>query len=427
MQKKITVKKLIFVLLFFVCLSPVRAETVEGLVRLARDRNPSIALAKENLERARLSKLSFYTNYAPNLTLSLSRSRNIGNTSVYSSSRDSESYGLSGGISWTLFSGLSDYNDLKQLSLAYERAQHSYIISVLESDYTVKTACFDVLYAQASLVTGNISLKSANDELLFIKERFNLGLVSRIDVLKIEAQYANARLNLVRRNNQLAQARRSLNLILDLPPDSLIEIDRMRTEPSDIMPFSVYYERFMKSPKVKSIQADYEATLSQTRQSLSNFLPSATISLQSVYSDSEAPDELSNLWDNAQTEVSLNLRWNILSGGRNIINAKSSASQKRSATINHSNSLSSLENDLRNTYYALIEALSSLELARMQNESNSATLELAKEQFRLGEITTLELVTAEVNLMESDDMLLSTEKAYRASMARLELLAPKLD
>lgn len=101
--------------------------------------------------------------------------------------------------------------------------------------------------------------------------------------------------------------------------------------------------------------------------------------------------------------------------------------KKRSATINHSNSLSSLENDLRNTYDALIEASSSLELARMQNESNSATLELAKEQFRLGEITTLELVTAEVNLMESDDMLLSTEKAYRASMARLELLAPKLD
>ena len=393
---------------------------VDEMVNLALERNQTLESLQLSTKSSELSRLNYWADYLPNFYLSYGYSRDGSKTiSDFVTSRDSDVYSLSGNVSWTLFSGGQRWLELRSLNTSVKSSRAALTEYEMELKYIVSSACYNVIYTKQSLFISRQNLSRSQDERDFINEKFELGLSSKLDLIKMDIDLANARLAVLQKENSLARAYRSLNTVLDLPADSVYNLIDNPEESTVIPSLEDFVSRAKSSSRWIQIEASWQKSVYSSQMAWSSFFPTVSATASYSYSSDEFPEDIEPLTDNSSQTFGINLSWYLLNGGKRLISLEQSKISRKSADLSYELSARNYFNDIRDSYSSLIEAQSSVALAQAQWESAKLSMELYEEEFRLGTVSVLDLLSTRLSYLESHNNMISAQQAFRTYHAKL--------
>ncbi len=220
---------------------------------------------------------------------------------------------------------------------------------------------------------------------------------------------------------QLINAKRDLNVVMNLDLESKFHVDTLVTFINDLS-----IENFILEAETKNIrllQAEQNIKISDfdRKASKSIYLPS--LGLQGSYGWNKGNFPSTNfLSTNTSVGFStgLNLTWNLFDGGSGITNVKNTKIQLTNRELLKQELQIQVQRDIANANGNYKNRIAIYKLQQQNVETSSDNYLRSFERYKLGQITSLELRQAQINLLNA-----KTNKnlaKYEAKLAELELL-----
>lgn len=275
---------------------------------MAKQNNPAIKRSAETLKQAQLSHKRAVANFLPDLSASASATQS--KTDPGDLSRR-YSVGLSGSLS--LFSGFSDIAELRVQEYNLKTAETNNLRTLADTVYDVRSSYINLLWAQetVSLLQDILNIRSNNYSLVQLK--YESGSEDKGSMLRVEADKAQAELDLLKAQRYLKSASLQLSRALGKEEFSVIQVTgsfaaanvSLDGEPSPLVE---------KTPEYIAAFYAYERSKAELLSARSGYYPSLSLS----GSTSKTGEE----WvpDNAGWSVGLTLNYPFFQGGKNFIN-----------------------------------------------------------------------------------------------------------
>ena len=419
MQRKIITLFLSFSVLFGQTLS------VDECVRIALENKAAVKRAEQDTKIAQLNRVSAIGMLLPTVRASNSFSETTyGNSSLSTS----ENYGAGISLNQNLFNSGNNARNVRQSNNNYliakenERQSKSRIIS------NVYTYYYQFLKNKELFTIAEKNLELSSRQLELVERRYNLGSVSKTDYLKASVQYGTARSTLLSRKLNRDNSEQTLKNSMGLLEQDIELKIRDKVNIELIVPdFNEAYEIMVgNSPELRILDAQIETAQLNLRSSWGSSLPSLNLSVgMNAYSNEQVTSEFFN--DNYIKSANLTLSIPIFSGLKNRNSVEISKirfgqskmmydSSRKDAKV----SLSSLINTLKN-YEELIPIYEEVLISAEED------LRLAQNKYELGSATILELLDAQLAVLQASSTLVTTKYDAAMQLANLDGLLGTLD
>ena len=419
MQRKIITLFLSFSVLFGQTLS------VDECVRIALENKAAVKRAEQDTKIAQLNRVSAIGMLLPTVRASNSFSETTyGNSSLSTS----ENYGAGISLNQNLFNSGNNARNVRQSNNNYliakenERQSKSRIIS------NVYTYYYQFLKNKELFTIAEKNLELSSRQLELVERRYNLGSVSKTDYLKASVQYGTARSTLLSRKLNRDNSEQTLKNSMGLLEQDIELKIRDKVNIELIIPdFNEAYEIMVgNSPELRILDAQIETAQLNLRSSWGSSLPSLNLSVgMNAYSNEQVTSEFFN--DNYIKSANLTLSIPIFSGLKNRNSVEISKirfgqskmmydSSRKDAKV----SLSSLLNTLKN-YEELIPIYEEVLISAEED------LRLAQNKYELGSATILELLDAQLAVLQASSTLVTTKYDAAMQLANLDGLLGTLD
>ena len=402
---------------------------VENSIALRQSRNAHLA----GLEDTYQAKAAMFP------TLSASTSQGItnrpfsesGNSTVVGSSTSkatswSGNYGLNAGM--TLYSGGSLRTALKQSrlqnsvdSLSVEENTNDVVISIVK-------AYIQCLYASEAVKVSESTAEASKAQLDRAVELKNAGEVSKVDVAQLESQYASDIYQITSAKASLDNYKLQLKQLLELGVSDEIELE----EPSDdeagvlrLLPSKeeVYANALESMPEIKKAGLTVQAADLSIRQAKSAYSPtlSATASLGTTNVSGGSESFGSQLERNFNESIGLSLQIPILQGRKAKTAVNKAKIEADNSRLERMSVEKALLKEVEDTYLEAVSAQAKYSSAKEQEKYAEQSYELTAEQFNVGMKNTVELVTAQNNLLNARVQLLQSKYTALMNNALLDI------
>ena len=419
MQRKIITLFLSFSVLFGQTLS------VDECVRIALENKAAVKRAEQDTKIAQLNRVSAIGMLLPTVRASNSFSETTyGNSSLSTS----ENYGAGISLNQNLFNSGNNARNVRQSNNNYliakenERQSKSRIIS------NVYTYYYQFLKNKELFTIAEKNLELSSRQLELVERRYNLGSVSKTDYLKASVQYGTAKSTLLSRKLNRDNSEQTLKNSMGLLEQDIELKIRDKVNIELIIPdFNEAYEIMVgNSPELRILDAQIETAQLNLRSSWGSSLPSLNLSVgMNAYSNEQVTSEFFN--DNYIKSANLTLSIPIFSGLKNRNSVEISKirfgqskmmydSSRKDAKV----SLSSLLNTLKN-YEELIPIYEEVLISAEED------LRLAQNKYELGSATILELLDAQLAVLQASSTLVTTKYDAAMQLANLDGLLGTLD
>ena len=225
---RVKIKTVLFFILFFLFLSfpffcmaaedlPLRMVTIEEAVSLALRQNPAVLQEEEELFKARLNINKAYAVAMPKLSSTLI----AGHTHYFDNQDQDEDpaqdlYEFSVGLNQPIYSRGRAWI-LKKLADITIQSNESRLLFVKQQVlYKTLHAFYLLLQAKEVMVIALDARDRLQEHLRVIKVKFEVGQVPETDILRVEAELADAEKDLIEAQNNLKLAKQRLNRYIDL-------------------------------------------------------------------------------------------------------------------------------------------------------------------------------------------------------------------
>ncbi len=190
---------------------------LDAAVDIARDQNPTLRVARLEVESREAGIQEIRGSYLPSLNVSGGYNRNIMRPIIFLP--DDSPFGGNGYLEVgsdnsfmaTLSAQMPLYNPVLNRSLDAARAERDLAgeqlrASRIELEYNVQLAFFDALLARESLDVMRKSLRNATENLERTRRMYEQGTVAEYDLIRAEVQTENLRPNVLQAENAYEQA-----------------------------------------------------------------------------------------------------------------------------------------------------------------------------------------------------------------------------
>ena len=398
---------------------------VDECVRIALENKAAVKRAEQDTKIAQLNRVSAIGMLLPTVRASNSFSETTyGNSSLSTS----ENYGAGISLNQNLFNSGNNARNVRQSNNNYliakenERQSKSRIIS------NVYTYYYQFLKNKELFTIAEKNLELSSRQLELVERRYNLGSVSKTDYLKASVQYGTARSTLLSRKLNRDNSEQTLKNSMGLLEQDIELKIRDKVNIELIIPdFNEAYEIMVgNSPELRILDAQIETAQLNLRSSWGSSLPSLNLSVgMNAYSNEQVTSEFFN--DNYIKSANLTLSIPIFSGLKNRNSVEISKirfgqskmmydSSRKDAKV----SLSSLINTLKN-YEELIPIYEEVLISAEED------LRLAQNKYELGSATILELLDAQLAVLQASSTLVTTKYDAAIQLANLDGLLGTLD
>lgn len=424
--------KNIIVILLFLSFSVSKAQellTKELAVSLALENNYGIKMAQNNVKIAENNKSVYNSGYLPSVTGNAGASYSNNNAKLTrhdgsiteTNSAESNRLNASVGLNYMLFDGLGrSYN--------YKRLKEQYNLTELEAQTVIQNSLLQIFtnYFEVAQITEN--KKNISESLNISKQRltrmeygFQYGQNTKLEVLNAEVDVNNDSIRLINEDRMLANSKRNLNLLLGR---NVTEDFRVDTEVEFNAIFN--YEQLLERSKEYNVEiqkinksvviSEYDIKINKS--SLYPFL-----NLNTSYGYNNNNNDQTSLFKTQQSNgfnAGVTLGWNIFDGG-------STKTRIQNAKINADNVIvqkdqveNELERNVANALEIYNNAIFILEAEEKNVETNTMNFTRSEEQFKLGQITSIEFRLAQQNLLSAQSNYNSAK--YEAKNAEIFLI-----
>jgi NodT family efflux transporter outer membrane factor (OMF) lipoprotein len=402
-----------------------RSQALDQLIRLALKDNPTAAAAQAALRQAEENLQAQYgAGRFPTVNVNLSASREKFLGTAFGQSGSSSTifslYNASVEVSYLLdvFGGVTRELESLQSQVDYERFQ-------LEGTYlTLSANVVTTVVQEASLramLQATREILSEEEKLYdVVQAQFQLGGASRSDVLAQYTQLSQTRSILPPLEKQLYQTRHLLAVLVGRFPndaDKLPELDLDSLELPRELPLSLPSELARQRPDVRAAEALLHAASAQVGVATANLYPKITLT-------GSYASETTTLSDFFNTNT---LIWNLGAGMvQPLFHGGELTAKRRAAVAAYDQALANYRVTVLQAFRNVADALRALEadarLLRAEAEATDAarkSLDLTKEQFRLGGVSYLTLLNAQRQYQQTRIGLVQAQAARFADTAAL--------
>ncbi|WP_047247332.1 TolC family protein [Maribacter thermophilus] len=416
----------------------------EEAVAKALEGNFGIEIAKNEIDIAKNNAGILNSGYLPTLTGTAGANyNNLNSTTEYPGQfeesgepradividdAESQTYSSAVQLNYTLFDGLGRlYN--------YKKLKEQYRLSELQARETIENTMLQLfsVYFEVARLTENRNvqmqaLEISKQRITRAEYSFEYGQNTKLDILNAQVDVTNDSINLLNTEQQLANAKRDLNVVLNQNLNENFSVDTLINFIPRIKLVEYMEEAMSNNVAILQTEKNLQINEYDIKVSKSGYLP--TIGLTGSYGwnlNQSAPSSFlpgQIIPGSNRTSYSLalgaSLTWNLFDGGGTTVRVKNAKIAYENQELLKKQVALEVNRDMQNAM-AIYENM--LKIYRIQEQNvvtNQNNFERSKEQFELGRITSIEFRQAQINLLNAQ-----TNKnlaKYDAKLAELQLL-----
>jgi len=402
--------------------------TLSQAVAMAMKQNQDILIARNNLRIAENNSSLLNSGYLPQLTGNAGGNYSNNNTEITYSSGDkvtqdgavSTSYNGSLGINYRLFDGMNRYYNYKILKAddTYTELQSRALIE--NTLILLSRSYYDVARLTSKIENIKRTLGISYTRYLYIKDKYDYGQSTELDVLNSEVDLNNDSVNLINTQRELHIAHNNLDVLLGQQPGLNYQIDTLVVFNPVTNPDSLFIDAMANNASYLMSLQNKEVSALSVKQSKSGYLP--TLDLNGSYAVSKTDNDVGYLLNsqNKGFSTGISLSWSIFDGGKTRTRELNSRISNENALFLVEQSRIELKRQFMNAYTNYRDLFYIMQVEERNMNTNKLNFDRTVEQFRLGQISSLDFRNAQVELQNAIDRY-NTAK-YNAKMAELELL-----
>jgi len=404
----------------------------QDAVNIALDNNYDIQVVNNNVDIAKNSSSIYNSGYLPSLVANgganyqnKDNENEFQDGTIQDQNSVTDSYNASLGINYLLFDGLGRmYN--------YKKLQELYNISEIQARQIAENTILQLLasYYDVARLTENKynqkqSLAISKDQSLRDRYSYEYGQKTQLDVLNSEVNVNNDSIDYLNISRELANAKRDLNVILGRDIGIDFEVDTAVTYAIDLT-----YENILNSAKSNNallLQAEKNVELSNYDLKINNSFWMPNIGINGAYgwNNLNVDTDNGNAFSLAsQTSKGLNagvnLSWNVFDGGATKTRVQNAKIAIDNSNIQKEQIELDLERNVANAWETYQNSLFILQAEQKNVVTNKRNFSRSEEQFKLGQIISVEFRFAQVNLLNAVNNY--NRAKYTAKIAELRLL-----
>ena len=395
--------------------TPAHAETLNGALSQTLARNPSLASAGYNYEANYVSQFVTLADMLPQVTGFVSQKRSDTKAENYRTGvsipdgtsfgdLDTDSYGVR--VTQQLFTSGKNLNAFraKRADIKAEKAR------LIQTEQQILLAAIstymDVLESETIVALRRKNVDVLQEQLEAVKDRFEVGVVTRTDIAQSQAALSGAKAGLLAAEAGLRAARASYREIIGIDPENLKKPGRVPRLPRSL-------DRAMEiarkdSPTLKIAQAQSESGRLTTLSTLGTALPS--VNLTGVYAKTEDPSIGSRGIEVESTSVEVTLNVPLFRGGRSVAAVTGGLDYNNSLAKNVHAVSNQLERETIVAWHNVATTKSAMQATKEQITAAKLALEGVREENKLGTRTNLDVLDAEQSLLDAQVNLANAER-----------------
>ncbi len=401
-------------------------------VNIALEHNYNIKVVNNNVKMAENNASIYNSGYLP--TLSANGGANYSDKDnenefqdgrVINQSTTSNTLNASTGLNYLLFDGLGrryNYKKLKELyNLSEIQAQQVIENTVLQ----LLTAYYEVARLTQNQVNQKTSLSISKDRLQREKYKYQYGQSTQLDMLNSEVDVNNDSINLLNINREVANSKRNLNLILGREIQKDFKVDTSVTYAIDLTLPNVLASAKKRNKILQQAEKNIELSNFDLKINRSGWYPTIGVNGGYSWNTLNTESDVANPFGLATNtskgfQTGLTLSWNIFDGGKTKTRVQNAKIALDNNQIVKEQVEQELERNVSNAWETYQNALFVLQAEKKNMETNKRNFERSSEQFKLGQIISVEFRVAQINYLNS---VTNFNKAkYLAKIAELNLL-----
>src|SRR5438270_111676 len=292
-------------------------EALQGLVRVAITNNYDLRIAIARVEQSRSILEQNRGLFFPQLDYagSIGRGKNSsGNQAVFTGGRTLDSYSIAGNASWEidLWGRIRRLNESARAQLlASQEARRDIMLTVISD---VATAYFQLLALDRGLEIAQRTTNSFGESLRIFSERFQGGIVSKLETSAAEAALASAAATVPDLERQIVLVENRINILLGRNPGPVPRKNGLLQQATPDIPLGLPSSLLERRPDIREAELALRSANAQIGVAVANFFPQ--LSLTALLG--QVSPELSAFTSGAGTAWSAagNLTGPLFQGGR---------------------------------------------------------------------------------------------------------------
>ena len=337
--------------------------------------------------------------------------------------QETQRYNAGVNLNYTLFDGLGR-------KYTYERLKEQYALSEFQLRETIEFTILQLFEVYFNIAQLTESSRIFQTNLAISQERqkraesvFIHGQGNKLAVLNAQVDVTNDSINLIQINQQLDNAKRDLNLLINKPMNNVYGVD-LEVNFVDEIQIEAWLEtaeennvELLKQKSNSQINA-YDIKISQ-----SGYLPTLGLVGSYGWNLNKSPASAFFPGTNNTTYsagIGASLSWNLFDGGRTLTRVKNAKLSFENQDLLAQEAKLKFERDLINALQNYKNAKEIFEIQKKQVETATYNFERSKAQYQLGSVTAIEFRQAQINLTNAQNQ--RTIARYQAKLAELQLI-----
>ena len=326
-------------------------------------------------------------------------------------------------VNYTLFDGLGR-------KYTYKRLKEQYALSELQLRETIEFTIlqlFEVYFNIAQLTESNAILQ---DNLAVSQERqkraeyaFIHGQGNKLAVLNAQVDVTNDSINLIQTKQQLDNAKRDLNLLLNQPMEQAYSVDLSVNFVPEIQIESWLETAAENNVALLKQERNYQINAYDIKIRQSGYLPTLGLVGSYGWNLNKSPASAFFPGTNNTTYsvgIGASLSWNLFDSGRTLTQVKNAKIALENQKIQEEETLLTFERNLRNAQQNYQNAVNIYTIQNKQVETGKYNFDRSQAQYKLGSITAIEFRQAQINLRNAQVQRAAAK--YQAKLAELNLI-----
>ena len=420
-------KLIIGLMIFGVTASAQEVLTRNDAMKLALQHNYDIQVAQKNIESAENNKSIYNTGYLPTATASgagqvtfnSGENRTVQGDQTFDAAA-AYNYSASVGVNYVIFNGLGRIYNYKQL-----KEQHN--LTELQAKQIIESTMLQLSNAYFNIAQLSENLGILQDALAISKTRlkraeygYEYGQGTQLNILNAEVDINNDSINLLNTKQQLANAKRNLNLIMGRTLETDFTVDT-----------NVVFQLALNTNEITAKALERNVQIEQTKSQLRNseyaikasragWFPSLSANAAYAYQGQENPNGAFLTGNQSYgPQAGLSLSWNIFDGGLTKTRTQSAKIALETQKIQQEQTAYTVQRDVLNAYASYENALFVLKAQEANLATAKRNFDRSNEMYKQGQITSIEFRQAQLNQLNSQSSY--SQAKYSAKNAELQV------
>jgi len=392
--------------------------TLDKAYKIALVNNESIKISREKM-RQREKDVHISTSHLyPQLSTGVSYIRQKEFSMSYENTGFPKNYGL-----WDISLNQHIYQLGKVWSgksmseYFFQSSRFRHIRQVRKILFQVTHRYYNILLAKRAVEIAKNSLKRAKRQLERALGRFNVGVITKTDVLRAKVQVAKAKeqLEKTKNNHHINLEELALELGINKVPSGVSKIPERHFHPASM---EKLYQKGLKHRKdLKQAQKEVKATMKKIDWERADFFPN--ISLEGKYMQTDESDLYYGDYDDWR--ISLNISYPLFTGGERTASLQKAKSQSRQAKTFLERLKKEIRTQIRTNTLNIQTQKKVIDQLKVQVHSAQRNYRQVTAQFEEGLATAVDQVDAFTTLNESENLLAQAYYTYQLELVSLKL------